>query len=162
MSAQFSDAFLTNVRDYLDAECDWYGMDEDHTLPHLRAALEAATARSSLVVIDPEDREQVERFMRTYWRAFGTEKAMEPRIRMVVPKAQAALREFASPTPPRIDEPGTWGVVEASCVHSEERRKWARHDDGNWYPMGPVGREAGLPDDWESLKSPVLIREGVH
>lgn len=66
--------------------------------------------------------------------------------------------------PPKPDEPGTWGVVDASCVHSDTRIKWVRHEDGNWWPAtvySKVPERTPLPDDWDSLIDPVVIREGV-
>jgi hypothetical protein len=100
-----------------------------------------------LVVIDPEDREDVERVRDALWRGGHLDDW------------QAALRSLANPTPSRIGEPGTWGVVEASCVHSDERREWMRHRDDNWYVVGTDTKNN--PDDWDSLIDPVLVREGV-
>ena len=61
-----------------------------------------------LVVIDPEDREQVERFVSTYFAAW--EKSPDAHriampgevmpLRSHIDAAQAALREFADPKPP--------------------------------------------------------------
>lgn len=72
--------------------------------------------------------------------------------------AQAALRDFIAP--PKPDEPSTWGVVEAACVHSAVRREWMRHIDDNWYVIGTDTKNN--PDDWDSLIEPVVIREGVQ
>src|SRR5690606_10195009 len=58
------------------------------------------TARP-LVVIDPDDRAQVERL----WDLFGAAKAYGPDA------LQAALRELANPTPPKPDEPTGLGAV---------------------------------------------------
>jgi hypothetical protein len=113
-----------------------------------------------LVVIDPEDREQVE--------TLRTLIASQPLTQNVATEAmQAALREYANPTPPEPEEPGTWGVVEASCVHSDERRKWVRHEDGNWWPAETYISASDLeyresPDDWSDLENPVVVREGVE
>lgn len=58
-----------------------------------------------LVTIDPEDREQIERLV----AAFSPMVTFAP---SVVDRMQAALREFANPTPPRPDEPtAMWSVV---------------------------------------------------
>lgn len=64
---------------------------------------------------------------------------------------------------PRIPEPGTWGVVEAACVHDATRRQWVHGSDGHWHAVTPYGEAAGqnLPDDWDSLRDPVLIHEGM-
>ena len=108
----------------------------------------------SLVVIDPEDREQVGDLVNAYR---GQPKWYSATARESVDCMQAALREFATPTPPRIDEPGTWGVVEASCIHTANRFQWVHDPDGYWHQIG--GPNA--PDDWDSLVDPVLIREGI-
>lgn len=103
-----------------------------------------------LVVIDPGDREQVDRLVEILVNL--SEGAFPVRL-------QTALREFADPTPPRIDEPGLWGIVEAACVHSDDRRTWMRHSDDNWYVVGTDTKNN--PDGWDSLIDPVLVREGV-
>lgn len=54
-----------------------------------------------LVVIDPEDREAVERLTGLYLDVEGSATDV----------MQAALREFADPTPPRPDEPTGLGAV---------------------------------------------------
>lgn len=119
-----------------------------------------------LVVIDPEDREQVERLTDLMWArgllGSGVGGRCTPAVE--VTEAQAALREFANPTPPRMDEPAVWGVVEASCVHTDKRMKWMRHEDGNWWPFvnyNDGDERRPLPDDWDSLVEPKLIREGL-
>ena len=62
--------------------------------------------------------------------------------------------------PPRIPEPGPWGVVEASTADNSKRRdfgrvpdevegkQWTSSFDDGWY-------------DWPDLVGPVLIREGL-
>lgn len=57
-----------------------------------------------LVVLDPEDRDQIERLL-VGW------PGPEPRPIDDVGKWQAALREFANPTPQLPDEPPAWSVV---------------------------------------------------
>lgn len=67
-----------------------------------------------LVVIDPEDRDQVKRLYDGYYSICGGIDAM-----------QAALREFANPTPPKPEEPtGLGAVVEVAHPVYE----WARAD----------------------------------
>lgn len=114
-----------------------------------------------LVVIDPEDRERVERLT----KAIDSAGVFTGLTVGNVSKMQTALREFANPTPPRIDEPGTWGVVEASCVHSSKRREWVKFPSGNWHSIRDfenAREDIENPDDWESLIDPVLVREGLR
>lgn len=119
------------------------------------------TARP-LVVIDPEDRGQVERLLNLIDDCFNDVR-VDGTGPTAVDLAQVRLREFASPTPTKPDEPGTWGVVEASCVHSARRLHWMRHADDNWWPFAPYGEDdrRPLPDDWDSLVDPVVVRDGV-
>lgn len=65
---------------------------------------------------------------------------------------RAALRAMLQP--PRIPEPGTWGVVEAGSNHPG-RTEWVRHPNGRW-----VNGE-GITRAWASLTDPVRIRPGI-
>lgn len=86
-----------------------------------------------LVVIDPEDREQVERLAKCYREVHGEAELTDepwsaPGLRM-----QAALREFASPTPTKPDEPTGLGAV------VEDAR-------GALHVLTPRTREADVPE----------------
>lgn len=81
----------------------------------------------------------------------------------------AHLCELIDPPEPPLAEPGVWGVVEAACVHQDSRVQWVHHPDGLWWPVSPYSAGSGpltipgaesLPDDWGSLRDPVLIRPG--
>ena len=125
--------------------------------PQPSASRRVTESARALVVIDPEDEDDRLRLANALHRA-----ADAPLIR--TDRIAYALREFVDPTPPRIDEPGTWGVVKASCPHSDTRREWVHHPDGNWWPAfdySTVPERTPLPDDWADLIDPVLVREGV-
>lgn len=108
-----------------------------------------------LVVIDPEDREQVERLTgclainganandRNYWR-----------------ETQAALREFANPTPPKPDEPtGLGAVVECRAVVYE----WVRGihaGGGEWFVIDSAGGCRG-PHRFVNIDPVKVLAEGV-
>lgn len=86
-----------------------------------------------LVVIDPEDREQVERLLRTYHAQYPMSwpsDTDEEHARNL----QAALREFANPTPPKPDEPTGLGAV----VEDEDGALWIsvtnKGADDRWQP----------------------------
>lgn len=130
------------------------------------------TSARPLVVIDPEDREQVLQLASAYVQTWSGSCPPNPETANICARQmKAALRAvLLPPKDARPAEPNTWGVVEASCVHSTERRKWILHDDGNWWPAEQYGRavkrvrsglDPRLPDDWDSLIDPVIVREGV-
>lgn len=100
-----------------------------------------------LVVIDPEDREQVEAFthlfLAHYW---GDEHPTH------TDAGQAALREFANPTPPRPDEPTGLGAV----VEDAEGAKWVRGSSMPGLKLW-VNDEA-LDSEWRSYRDITAVR----
>lgn len=64
--------------------------------------------------------------------------------------------------PPRIPEPGLWGVVEAAArrtgsnIPQTNRRHWSR-DEGGWAEVGGSFRVT----DFKYLVDPVLVRPGI-
>jgi hypothetical protein len=103
-----------------------------------------------LVVIDPEDREQVERLcshlLDIHW--YGDTDYM-----------QAALRKFANPTPPRPDEPMGLGAV----VEDAEGVRWIRVTGGDatpWARLGNVGYSPGWRH-WSDITAVRILSEGV-
>ena len=107
-----------------------------------------------LVVIDPEDSDQVERLMDGVTWLFSQAD---------VNTVQAALREFANPTPPKPDEPqGLGAVVEDADgvlwikVYAFDghcaRNSWAKHG------------EVGCVSDWRNYSDidvASVLSEGV-
>ena len=107
--------------------------------PHVRSA-------RRLLLLDPEDQEQ----MCALIRAVRSNGYVADRSGGNVRGAVLSMLK-----PPRIEEPGTWGVVEASSASSlGTRRNWVRHPDGEW-------RSAGSTVGWGGLIDPVLVREGI-
>lgn len=100
-----------------------------------------------IVVIDPEDREQVERLMAVYtgeavkrgaisFAGYADKRADSMR---------AALREFASPTPPRPDEPtGLYAVV-----IDDEGNAWHRNHDCD--SKKPWRKATGFWFTWDDI-----------
>ena len=112
-----------------------------------------------VVVISPEDREQVERLEAHIRAANGWNRLHMDRRTDAL---QTALREFASPAPPKPDHAvGT--VVEASAAFDDGKgfgpAKWAATEDGSWTCLtdGHVG--TALP--WPFLKNVRVLSEGV-
>ena len=102
-----------------------------------------------LAVIDPEDREQVERLADALRGVEWCEIDRDSTDAL-----QVALCEYAAPTPERIPEPGIWGVVEARS-EAYLRTEWVRRPDDLWHTTGERRRE------WDELIDPVLVRPGV-
>jgi hypothetical protein len=104
-----------------------------------------------LVVLDPED-EAVRTFVRKHRDGTGN-----PACGYSIPIVEAIE---AQTKPPRIPEPGPWGVVEATFKNGRARHGWAvrRLTDGDhdWQDG------AGDYHRWDELIDPVLIREGVE
>ncbi len=113
-----------------------------------------------LVVIDPEDREQVERFreIASRWADQVPYSDMREAGDMDhLDAMQAALREFANPTPPKPDEPTGLGAV----VEDVDGNFWIRtckpcEDclDKPWQ-SGPVRR------NWLIVEAVRVLSEGV-
>ena len=113
-----------------------------------------------VVVIDPEDREQVERLL-TLLRA--QDRAPETADIM-----QAALREFANPTPPRPEEPQGLGarVTDRGGLEWAARTGLHPAPDGMGLTERRWGCLNGTAKDltWDELldaRAPVTIDEGV-
>ena len=109
--------------------------------------LDAHPGASPLIVIDPEDREQGDELRDLIHKHGG--------VMLLGSVLQAALREFANPTPPKPDEPqGLGAVVE------DEDKKWVRldTDEAGWYPSD----RAGSARCWAEFSAAVrVLSEGV-
>jgi hypothetical protein len=57
--------------------------------------------------------------------------------------------------PPRIPEPGLWGVVEAAHALVPTRR-WVHHEEDRWVA------DEGTVTYWVELRDPTLIRPGIE
>jgi hypothetical protein len=89
-----------------------------------------------LVVVDPEDREQVDRLRETVF-------AQGCFLNGPVSEWQAALREFANPTPPKPAEPFGLGAVAV---------------DANNVTWVLAGRDlpTSTPDNWRAFDGPIV------
>ena len=102
----------------------WWGANGwigDHTAKEVRP----------LVVIDPEDREAVERLYVAAWRAFNEDPGDDIADEDVA-GMQAALREFADPKPPRPDEPQGLGAVVEDAGRGLLVRSDGNEDTAAW------------------------------
>lgn len=108
-----------------------------------------------IVVIDPEDHQQVERLV----KALSTGQpliGLDPTNREMVDQAwvthtQTALREFANPTPPKPEEPTGLGAV-VEDVEGDLLTHIGNHD---WVTPG------GDSFIWSELKVVRVLSEGV-
>lgn len=98
--------------------------------------------RRELVVIDYEEREQVEHLARCIWDHCLMTKG-GPSIAEIAGVA-AALREFAKPTPPPLTEMPT---DLAARVIDRDNDVWARSHDRTW---GCITSQSH-PQDWTDL-----------
>jgi len=107
-----------------------------------------------VAVVDFEDREQVERLLRAWCECTYSSQALLDKI----PRMQAALREFAEPTPPRPEEPTGLGAV----VEDAEGVRWVRKGDER---CGcPWSRQIGAAfsgQDWDRIDAVRVLSEGV-
>jgi hypothetical protein len=116
---------------------------------------EEVTDVRPLVVLDPEDRSSAARLLQAYGDQYTT---WTPDLDGPnVDRLQDALRSLTKP--PRIPEPGLWGVVEAQTAKRRESLAYVRTPHG-WTRVG--GNLGDICDfAWESLIDPTLIREGL-
>lgn len=113
------------------------------------------TDHRPLVVIDPEDREQAERLTGALVYAGAGKNDTNH-----WPEVQAALREFANPTPPKPEEPTGLGAV----VRDSEGLQWVRATfaDADHYGWRCANRPQvnGL-SRWPELDAIKVLSEGV-
>lgn len=134
----YNDGSLRATFVYTDADddpCSIYARDAD-TRP--------------LVMIDPEDREQVERL----YASWLDDNLAAPEREAQVNAMQAALREFANPTPPRPDEP----TDPTARVTDRRENIWRQLADGDW--VCTSGPDVGEYLNWDQLagdRGPVTI-----
>lgn len=136
----------TEYRAFFAGRYGWYGVTGGEGCGGLTENEEEFSIhRRPLVVIDPEDREQVERLVRAYLDCgdgiaeLSTEPWSLPGMRM-----RQSLREFANPTPPKPPEPtGLGAVVFADCGCARGRQRFVRDDTGSEFPEAPWKAHCG-------------------
>lgn len=103
---------------------------------------DAADIARPLVTIDPEDRQSVERLAFEYVRTFAKGEGIAAKtVVIAAEQMQAALREFADPTPIKPDEPTGLGAV----VEDTEGVRWVRF---KFFELKPW-RQSHLPGHCE-------------
>jgi len=73
----------------------------------------------------------------------------------VMTRGDIADQIEAQTKPPRIPEPGLWGVVDAGAGRIPVRR-WVHHEEDWWVA------DTGDRVMWGDLEDPILVREGVQ
>ena len=63
----------------------------------------------------------------------------------------------AQPMPPRIPEPGLWGVVRDATGEEWVRTGPTQHTSYEW-----LNTETADSDDWAGIKAPTLVRPGIE
>lgn len=105
-----------------------------------------------LVVIDPEDREQVERLAERIGHLWKSHTY----VRDVV---QAALREFANPTPPKPEEPTGLGAVVETVRGELFVRDKTTTTVAHW--KRARGGESGKRHRYDNIDAVRVLSEGV-
>ncbi len=105
-----------------------------------------------LVVIDPEDREQVGRVLAHYWHS--DDPYSESNYPQYLTDLQAALRSLVEP--PRPPEPTGLGAV----VEDERGERWVRRDE-SCRPVWVNATGASFPVAYTSIKAVRILSEGV-
>lgn len=101
-----------------------------------------------LAVVDPEDRVQVDSLVHLFESARGDSLFMSDNDHL-----QAALREFANPTPPKPAEPtGKYAEV-------EDARGWLYFRDPNG--MWRLADNVTMPRRWSDIDAVGVLSEGV-
>lgn len=112
-----------------------------------------------LVVIDPEDREQVEQLIRLQDIAFDG-SARDPVIAADVRDMQAALREFADPKPPRPEEPTGLGAVVEDAAGELWLRSYLPGEDAD--VLGKPWKNGPVCKNWQIVDAVRVLSEGVQ
>jgi hypothetical protein len=148
--ARSDERFIVTVK----GDCFWPGEDSSGNF-HGVSGKPDPTDRP-LVVIDPEDAEQVNRLADAFcfarWSHIDGSEECDPLTRSSM---RAALREFANPTPPKPDEPSGLGAV----VEDADGHQWARamDDAAPWCRRDGGARWAG----WKYVDAVRVLSEGV-
>ena len=125
---------------------------------------EVVQSARPLVVIDPEDSAAVDALAKAWDSLDGETFALgESPMTVRAYRMQAALREFANPTPPKPDEPTGLGAV----VEDAEGELWIRlvsADDG---PDDDWCRVGSLPSDgkwtfYADIAAVRVLSEGIR
>lgn len=106
-----------------------------------------------VVVIDPEDREQVALILSHYHDWKWTDDMASASISDM----QAALREFANPTPPKPDEPTGLGAV----VEDDAGTRWVRTDMCRGAGANSWSSDDGS-QDYAAIEAVRVLSEGVQ
>lgn len=118
-----------------------------------------------LVVIDPEDRKQVERLVNLVDDCFNDVR-VDGTGPTAVDLAQTRLREFASPTPPKPDEPKSYLAV-VQVADGRRYWRWSAGDAHTGWPWRLLGAvHADTEDDgnfrWDDLAVVEVVSAGVE
>lgn len=103
-----------------------------------------------VVVIDPEDREAVERLTDLYWETVNEE---------AIADLQAALREFANPEPPKPDEPMRPGAI-IKDADGVRWVSWRQDSCGHSRPWQRLEMDTDEYRDYKDISATEVLYEG--
>ena len=107
-----------------------------------------------LVVIDPEDREQVERFTHLFLHHYWSDADAQTHT----DAGQAALREFANPKPPKPEEPTGLGAV----VEDADGELYVRHGSSDLDDSVVWCNSVGVGRSWDRVNAVKVLSAGVE
>lgn len=111
-----------------------------------------------LVVIDPEDRVQVEEFAQAYVATWHGARRGESTLEITTRQMQVALREFATPQP-RIEEPTLPGAV----IKTTDGKFWVRGEVLGEFPWtSPADAACADWAAWSELDVVKVLSPGVE
>lgn len=113
-----------------------------------------------VAVISPEDREQVERLSALYGINLRYAGTAGPTVDEAADAMQAALREFANPTPPKPEEPTGLGAVVVTADGEMYVRDKTTTTVAHWKRAS--GGEGGKRHRYSSLPVVAVLSDGVQ
>lgn len=138
------------VRGIIDTDGRFYTTDQ--SCVGISSSAFAPDNLRPLVVIDPEDLEQVEQLrvdlINSGWIPDGDADALD-----------SILRRVANPTPPKPEEPQGLGAV----VEDEQGNLWVRTDRAApWSPIRGIGGHSATRRLWSEFTAVRILSPGVE
>jgi hypothetical protein len=90
--------------------------------------------------------------------AWAAKVLRHPMVKALGTRTRIAEQIEEQTKPPRIPEPGLWGVVKARASKADRQDySFIKHADGSWFCPAD-----GQPYGWSQLIDPTLVRPGIE